>query len=128
MSKLVIFNNGMRGVDTDNASMTEEGVLKVQKIKTTGIPTEDNVDQYIGWNLTQNIPALGSDIPSDGTETFKRLGDPVLLSSGVYYLRGQVSIDPNGNEFFYSATIKEVSGNVLSTNRHKIWDILGWII
>lgn len=95
----------------------------IQGIETTFIRTMDipSSKEHIGWNLTQDIPSLGSNIPSDGSNAFKRLGSNVPLTSGVYYLRGQVTIDPNNNFFFYNATIKEVGGAVLSTNRHRIW-------
>jgi len=95
----------------------------IQGIETTTIRTMDNPSSqdHIGWSYTQNIPNVGSNIPSDGSQAFKRLGSNVLLGSGVYYLRGQVTIDPNNNFFFYNATIKEVGGAVLSTNSHRIW-------
>ena len=109
MSKLVIFNNGMRGVDISNASMTEEGVLKVKKIKTTGIPTEDNDNdndkQYIGWNRTLKggqIPIR----PDYGYSQHIRLFGPVTLLSGVYYIKFQISIYPNGNDFQLNSYIK----------------------
>ena len=123
MSKLVVFDGGMKGVDTSLASMSNVGELKVQQvetntIRTIGIPSSK---EHIGWNLTLDIPGPGSNIPSDGSNAFKRLGSNIVLGSGVYYLRGQVTIDPNNNFFFYSAIIKEVDGAVLSTNRHRIW-------
>lgn len=95
----------------------------IQGIETTTIRTMDNpsAQDHIGWSYKQDIPGAGSNIPSDGSNTFKRLGSNVVLGSGVYYLRGQVTIDPNNNFFFCNATIKEVGGSVLSTNRHRIW-------
>ena len=103
MSKLVIFNNGLRGVDISNASMTEEGVLKVKKIKTTGIPTEDNDKQYIGWNRTLKGGRIS--IPSDYGQHIRLFG-PETLFSGVYYIKFQISIYPNGNDFQLNSYIK----------------------
>lgn len=115
VERFVILNNGYTIVN---------GVLfAIQGIETTAVTTTDNPSSksHIGWNSTQDIPSLGSNIPSDGSNSFKRLGSSVALPTGVFYLRGEVTIDPNGNTFFYNATIKEVGGAVLSTNRHKIW-------
>lgn len=121
MSKLVVFDGGMRGIDTQVASMTDIGELKVQEVQTNTIRTTQipGGTDMIGWNTTLQIPA-GSRLRADGTYNFNQLVN-ITLDPGVYYLRGGVSIDPNGNNFDSKAIIQEVGGEVLAENEVRNW-------
>lgn len=116
MSKLVVFDGGMRGIDTQYANMTDVGELKVQEVQTNTIRTTQipGGTDMIGWYNIQAIPA-GSRLLANGTYAFNQLVN-ITLDPGVYYLRGGVSIDPNGNGFDSKAIIQEVGGAVLAEN------------
>jgi hypothetical protein len=121
MSKLVVFDGGMRGIDTQYASMTDVGELKVQEVQTNTIRTTQipGGTDMIGWYNIQVISA-GSKLLANGTYAFNQLVN-ITLDPGVYYLRGGVSIDPNGNIFDSKAIIQELGGVVLAENEVRNW-------
>ncbi len=116
MSKLVVFNGGMKGINTNYASMTDAGELKVQEVQTNTIRTRQIPEDrdMIGWHNIQLIPE-GSRLLADGSYAFYQLVK-ITLDPGVYYLKGGVSIDPNGISFDSKAIIQEVGGQVLAEN------------
>jgi len=95
----------MRGIDTQYASMTDVGELKVQEVQTNTIRTTQipRGKDMIGWYNIQAIPA-DSRLLANGSYAFNQLVN-INLDPGVYYLRCGVSIDPNGNVFDSKAII-----------------------
>lgn len=115
MSKLVVFDDGMKGIDTKYASMSNTGELKVQEVETNIIKTMDNpsTQDHIGWNYKQVVSAY---LNSGGAEM--RVGNNVVLGSGVYYIKFQMTIDPNGNYFWVNMFIREVGAGKVHLEYH----------
>jgi len=95
----------------------------IQGIETTTIRTMDNpsAQDHIGWSYKQVVSAY---LNSGGTPI--RVGSNVVLGPGVYYIKFQMTIDPNGNYFWVNMRIREVGGSALEShgNRYHGYNIL----
>lgn len=88
----------------------------IQGIETTTIRTMDNPSSQdqIGWHYKQVVGAYLT-----GGSVDVRVGDNVVLTSGVYYIRFQLTVDPEGEYFWVNMYIREVGGSDLESHGNR---------